>query len=258
MKTAIKIENNVAWGATVFVDYFLKNDSEIFQTDVGSALHSRVRCQLRPSPGSTTAAARRSMGCSVGKLDDGRKLKNSSPAILDVSDIQIQTVLQLENKKSARNGKASKNNSGTTRHKRNNKSHRNKSRQHKSGDSRTYDPKITAKYDIKAVIGKGSHSRVLRVEHRISRQPYALKTVDGPEGREAFEAELSVLRRLNHPNVVKLIEVFEEADRRRRVYMVMELATGGSLLDRLEARGGGGMPEEEARAALRMLVQGVG
>ncbi|KAK2147206.1 hypothetical protein NP493_3487g00002 [Ridgeia piscesae] len=33
-------------------------------------------------------------------------------------------------------------------------------------------------YDIKALIGRGSFSRVVRVEHRITKQPYAIKMVD--------------------------------------------------------------------------------
>ncbi|KAG8195564.1 hypothetical protein JTE90_002190 [Oedothorax gibbosus] len=199
------------------------------------------------------------MGCSAGKLE-GRKLQTSP--ILDVSDVKIQTVLQLspsaEKRHTAKRAKTNR----SSRHKRGDvpkKSHRHKSDKRtqdttNNNSSKTCDPKITAKYDIKAVIGKGTYSRVLRVEHRVSRQPYALKTMEAPPGvREAFEVELSVLRRLNHPNVIRLIEAFESIG--QRVYMVMELATGGSLLDRLEARGS--LPEEEAKLTIRMVLEGV-
>lgn len=40
-----------------------------------------------------------------------------------------------------------------------------------------FDPRVTAKYDIKALIGRGSFSRVVRVEHRATRQPYAIKMI---------------------------------------------------------------------------------
>ena len=70
-----------------------------------------------------------------------------------------------------------------------------------------FDPRVTAKYDIKALIGRGSHSRVVRVEHRMTRQPYAIKMVDRARGLEMCEAELSVLRRVRHDNVIRLIEV---------------------------------------------------
>jgi len=66
---------------------------------------------------------------------------------------------------------------------------------------------VTAKYDIKALIGRGTFSRVVRVEHRITRQPYAIKMVDRNRGREMCEAELVVLRRVRHSYIIRLIEV---------------------------------------------------
>ena len=53
-------------------------------------------------------------------------------------------------------------------------------------------------------------------------------------GRDLFLAEVSVLQRVRHDNVVKLYEVLETRD---RSYLVMELATGGELFDRIVARG---------------------
>lgn len=198
------------------------------------------------------------MGCSAGKLDS-RKIKDSP--VLSVHDMKIQTVLKLNPpEKSQKRSRNSSKDRRNRRHKRsdsqnrkNPEIHQKTSRTRSERTSKTtYDSKITAKYNIKAVIGKGSFSRVLRVDHRISKQPYALKIIEAPGGREAFEAELSVLRRLNHPNVIKLIEVFES---NRKVYMVMELATGGSLLDRLETRGY--LPEEDSRDVMKMVLDGV-
>ena len=74
-----------------------------------------------------------------------------------------------------------------------------------------FDPRVTAKYDIKALIGRGSFSRVVRVEHRATRQPYAIKMIETKyrEGREVCESELRVLRRVRHANIIQLVEVFE-------------------------------------------------
>lgn len=96
--------------------------------------------------------------------------------------------------------------------------------------SRRVDPRVSAKYAVKAVIAKGRFSRVLRVENRLSKQPYAIKVIETRDGSHV-ETELAVLRRVRHPNVVRLEEVFCVGC---RVYMVMELATGGSLLDKVE------------------------
>lgn len=117
-----------------------------------------------------------------------------------------------------------------------------------------FDPRVTAKYDIKALIGRGSFSRVVRVEHKSTRQPYAIKMIETRyrEGREVCESELSVLRRVRHTNIIQLMEVFETAE---RVYMVMELATGGELFDRIIAKGS--FTERDATRVLQMVLDGV-
>ncbi|KAJ1081815.1 hypothetical protein NDU88_001990 [Pleurodeles waltl] len=117
-----------------------------------------------------------------------------------------------------------------------------------------FDPRVTAKYDIKALIGRGSFSRVVRVEHKASKQPYAIKMIETKyrEGREVCESELNVLRRVRHTNIIQLIEVFETQE---RVYMVMELATGGELFDRIIAKGS--FTERDATRVLQMVLEGV-
>ena len=115
-----------------------------------------------------------------------------------------------------------------------------------------FDPRVTAKYDIKALIGRGSFSRVVRVEHRITKQPYAIKMVDRVQGKEVCEAELNVLRRVRHICIIQLIEVF---DSKEKLYMVMELATGGELFDRIIAKGS--FTERDATRVLNMVLDGV-
>uniref|UniRef100_H2ZZ04 Si:ch211-27e6.1 n=2 Tax=Latimeria chalumnae TaxID=7897 RepID=H2ZZ04_LATCH len=117
-----------------------------------------------------------------------------------------------------------------------------------------FDSRVTARYDIKALIGRGSFSRVVRVEHRATKQPFAIKMIEtkAKEGREVCESELNVLRRVSHHNVIQLIEVFESQE---RVYMVMELATGGELFDRVIAKGS--FTERDATRVLQMVLDGV-
>ncbi|XP_074063514.1 serine/threonine-protein kinase H2 [Macrotis lagotis] len=117
-----------------------------------------------------------------------------------------------------------------------------------------FDPRVTARYDIQALIGRGSFSKVVRVEQRVTKKPFAIKMVETrvKEGREACESELSVLRRVSHCNIVKLVEVFETQD---RVYIVMELATGGELFDRIISQGT--FTERDAITILKMIVDGV-
>ncbi|XP_038070466.1 serine/threonine-protein kinase H1-like [Patiria miniata] len=116
-----------------------------------------------------------------------------------------------------------------------------------------FDPRVTAKYDIKALIGTGSFSRVVRVEHRSTRNPYAIKMVEKRrEGKQCWEVELNILRRVRHTNIIQLIEVF---DSKERLYMVMELATGGELFDRIVSKGS--FNERDATRVLQMVLEAV-
>uniref|UniRef100_A0A3B1JC23 Si:ch211-27e6.1 n=1 Tax=Astyanax mexicanus TaxID=7994 RepID=A0A3B1JC23_ASTMX len=105
-----------------------------------------------------------------------------------------------------------------------------------------------------ALIGRGSFSHVVRVEHRHTRQPFAIKLLEvrGNEGRELCRTELGVLRRVRHANIIRLEEVFQTPD---RVYLVLELATGGELLERVVARGS--FTERDATRALIMVSSGL-
>lgn len=47
---------------------------------------------------------------------------------------------------------------------------------------------------------------------------------------EKFMMEISILQQLDHPNVLKLYEYFEDE---KYVYLVTELCKGGELFDRI-------------------------
>ncbi|KAF6031392.1 PSKH1 [Bugula neritina] len=76
--------------------------------------------------------------------------------------------------------------------------------------------------------------------------------IDIIQGKDVFEAELSVLRRVKHRFVIQLVEVFESKD---KVYMVMELATGGELFDRIIAKGS--FTERDAIRVTKMVMEGL-
>ncbi|KAI5938897.1 serine/threonine-protein kinase H2 [Manis javanica] len=117
-----------------------------------------------------------------------------------------------------------------------------------------FDPRVLARYDIKALIGTGNFSKVVRVEQKTTKKPFAIKVMETRvrEGREACESELTVLKRVSHCYIVRLMEIFEAQD---RVYMVLELATGGELFDRLITQGS--FTEQDAVRILRMVADGI-
>uniref|UniRef100_A0A2P2HYU1 Serine/threonine-protein kinase H1 homolog n=1 Tax=Hirondellea gigas TaxID=1518452 RepID=A0A2P2HYU1_9CRUS len=127
----------------------------------------------------------------------------------------------------------------------------------KSGKSTKYDSKITAKYEIKALLGKGQFTKVVRVQNRLSKKPFALKVLEKAEGLETLECEISVLRRVRHPQIIKLIEVFVVEQKRKSVTsgVVLELMTGGDIFDRLFDTGT--YCERDAVKVLKQVLEGV-
>uniref|UniRef100_A0A0M3HR31 Protein kinase domain-containing protein n=1 Tax=Ascaris lumbricoides TaxID=6252 RepID=A0A0M3HR31_ASCLU len=113
------------------------------------------------------------------------------------------------------------------------------------------DSRLVCKYEVLSVIGKGSFSQVLRVQHRITRQFFAVKLVSSDCG--AVNNELNILSRLSHPFVIRLEEVVFKSS--SRLFIVMEMASGGEMYDRVVAKGR--YSEPEARQALRMLLSGL-
>ena len=47
---------------------------------------------------------------------------------------------------------------------------------------------------------------------------------------QRFIHEMEILNRLDHPNILKIYEIFED---QKRFYLVMELCAGGELYDEL-------------------------
>lgn len=116
-----------------------------------------------------------------------------------------------------------------------------------------FDVRITTKYEIKALIGRGSFSRVVRVNHRETREPFAIKVVALMEtNRTSFNIEVDILKRVRHPYIIRLYDVVKTRD---RLYMVMELATGGELFDRIVSRGH--YTERDTSHTMSMLLEGL-
>ena len=88
----------------------------------------------------------------------------------------------------------------------------------------------------KKELGHG-HYGVVRVgKHRETGQRVAIKTI--PKAKvsrpETLRREIEILKQVDHPNIIKLYEVYEDS---RNLHLVTELCTGGELFDRIIARG---------------------
>ena len=126
----------------------------------------------------------------------------------------------------------------------------------------------TEYYTIGRKLGTGNFAKVVLATLKADRgvaatklkagQEVAIKVMKKPSSRSAVErlamlrAEVEILRSMNHPNVVTLYEVFES---QTKLYLVMELLTGGELFDRIV--GMGKYSEEDARYFTFKLLNAV-
>lgn len=130
-------------------------------------------------------------------------------------------------------------------------------------------PSIEDKYVIKELLGTGAFSEVRLCEHRETGQAFAVKIIDKKalKGKEdSLENEIRVLKRFSakrqendpdrtwftHPNIVQLFETYED---KSKVYLIMELVTGGELFDRIVEKGS--YTEKDASYLIRQVLEAV-
>jgi calcium-dependent protein kinase len=85
-------------------------------------------------------------------------------------------------------------------------------------------------------LGSGISGLVRLVTHRATGLKYAVKCldlglVDTEEGLQQLREEIYIMCQLDHPNIVRLEEVYESHS---EIYLVQELCLGGELFDRLD------------------------
>jgi eukaryotic-like serine/threonine-protein kinase len=113
-------------------------------------------------------------------------------------------------------------------------------------------------YEILDEVGRGGMGVVYRARHGPLRRVVALKVLPGgafadPEQRLRFRAEAEAVARLQHPNIVQIFEVGEDAaGGEPRPYVALELVEGGNLGVALRGQGRAVESETAMRQALRL------
>lgn len=99
--------------------------------------------------------------------------------------------------------------------------------------------KIHDVYDMKTFgagsnLGEGMAGTVRQATNKSTKAVRAVKVINVQrcEKLAALKDEVGIMRMLDHPHIIKLFEVFHDAD--DFLYLVMELCTGGDLLDRTQ------------------------
>ncbi|NP_956179.1 MAP/microtubule affinity-regulating kinase 3a [Danio rerio] len=115
---------------------------------------------------------------------------------------------------------------------------------------------VIGNYRLLKTIGKGNFAKVKLARHILTGSEVAIKMIDktqlNPTSLQKLSREVTIMKNLNHPNIVKLFEVIETE---KTLFLVMEYASGGEVFDYLVAHGR--MKEKEARAKFRQIVSAV-
>jgi tRNA A-37 threonylcarbamoyl transferase component Bud32 len=113
---------------------------------------------------------------------------------------------------------------------------------------------IDSLYEIKETIGQGSFAKVKRGIERSTGKEFAIKIInkDNVDQRESIMTEITILKNVSHPNIMKLHHVFESS---HGIYLVTELLEGGELFDLIAARGF--LTEAETSKIMRKVVQAI-
>lgn len=114
---------------------------------------------------------------------------------------------------------------------------------------------VNKHYTLHAEIGAGHFGRVYECVRRIDGRLFACKQLDKKQIRDQQNVcrEVSIMRRLEHINILQIIEVYETE---KDAWIVSELCEGGDLLHHLMRRGGA-LSETAARVIMQQLFSAV-
>ncbi len=113
---------------------------------------------------------------------------------------------------------------------------------------------LREKYECTRQLGKGGYGKVFEVRNKTTGDFFACKKLTklNIDNLEKFRREIDILMKLDHPNIIKLYEVFEASN---SLYLIMEQCQGGELFDKiLEHIENNEMYSEKDTAGIMMQV----
>lgn len=111
-------------------------------------------------------------------------------------------------------------------------------------------------YKMEKTIGYGTASKVKRARHRETNELVAVKIIQkkqlSKKDLSYVHQEIEIAKMLDHPNIVKIIDAFEDE---KCVYIVTELMQGGSIMQLVE--NGNEFKESEVRDTIMSIIDAV-
>ena len=92
--------------------------------------------------------------------------------------------------------------------------------------------KLKENYELLKQLGKGGYGKVYQVKNKNTGDIFACKKLSklNIENLVNFKREIDILMKTDHPNIIKLIEVYESNN---SLYLIMEECYGGELFDKI-------------------------
>lgn len=118
---------------------------------------------------------------------------------------------------------------------------------------------INVNYCISSVVlGSGRYGTVRECTHRSTGESFAVKSVEKAQvGRlEYLQREISMLSKMNHENIIRMIDCFEDS---QYVHIVTEKCAGGEVYEKVisSANQHGCLSEDDAAVIIEQLLQAV-
>ncbi|EDO17146.1 hypothetical protein Kpol_1072p16 [Vanderwaltozyma polyspora DSM 70294] len=124
------------------------------------------------------------------------------------------------------------------------------------GSNNMYSTGIFKDFSIKdEVVGQGAFAIVKKAVERSTGKTFAVKIINKRKvmgNMDGVTRELDVLRKLDHPRIVRLKGFYEDED---SYYLLMEFVSGGDLMDFVAAHGSVG--EDAGREITRQILEAV-
>ena len=102
----------------------------------------------------------------------------------------------------------------------------------------------------------GAFGRVSKCYRKADGDEKAVKILDkmamSPDEKVRLKYEIDILKNLDHPNILRLFEVFED---RRSIYLVTELCTGGELFEEIVKRKS--FTEKDAAIVIKQVLSAI-
>ncbi|KAE9601084.1 putative protein kinase CAMK-CAMKL-CHK1 family [Lupinus albus] len=110
------------------------------------------------------------------------------------------------------------------------------------------------KYELGRTMGEGNFAKVKFARDSATGESVAIKVLDKQKLLRhkmigQIKREISTMKLIRHPNVIRMYEVMAS---KTKIYIVMELVTGGELFDKIARNGR--LKEDEARKYFQQLI----